>query len=179
MHSSSMKTVHTRLDHLWVQLQRRRAVGLSMAWGWVGRGWAGAHPPRRHPERAWRQQTGGRGRRGSSQTTRNHRRTAGAQPARRHPERAWRQQTGGKGRSGSSQTTRKHRRTVGAGCSLREGLKGRLWLAGAQILHCKWGLFVFVVMRRWGGWKKAGPMVRVMVLCGLACVKNASRLMEN
>src|SRR3989344_1368301 len=143
MHSSSMKTVHTRLDHLWVQLQRRRAAGLSMVWGWVGGGWAGARPPRRHPERAWRQQTGGRG------------------------------------RSGSSQTTRKHRRTVGAGCSLRAGLKGRLWLAEALILHCKWGLFVFVVMRRWGCWKKAGPMVRVMVLCGLACVKNASRLMEN
>ena len=38
-----MKTVHTRLDHLWVQLQRRRAVGLSMVWqkggGRVVEGW--------------------------------------------------------------------------------------------------------------------------------------------
>ena len=33
-----------RLDHLWVQLQRRRAVGLSMVWGRGSAGCAGARP---------------------------------------------------------------------------------------------------------------------------------------
>ncbi|BEP92599.1 hypothetical protein GmRootA79_09830 [Acidovorax sp. A79] len=82
-----MKTVHTRLDHLWVQLQRRKAVGLMA----VSEG-RGAVPARAPGPRAastgdaavempprWQKQ----GRMKSSQATRKRRRGGGCwlQPA--------------------------------------------------------------------------------------------------
>lgn len=79
MHSSSMKTVHTRLDHLWVQLQRRRAVGLSMAWGRGGKGSRAVAPPLAPPTaRSALSQQKRRKSGSSSQTTRKHRKTVGA-----------------------------------------------------------------------------------------------------
>ena len=44
MHSSSMKAVHPGWTTCQVQLQRRRAVGLSMVWGQGSAGCAGARP---------------------------------------------------------------------------------------------------------------------------------------
>ena len=67
-----------RLDHLWVQLQRRRAVGLSMVWG-RGQQVAQAHVRRASPQcRAARAASVAVKKSGSSQTTRKHRKTVGA-----------------------------------------------------------------------------------------------------